>query len=349
MRETDGSVSASTAGGRKTVKLTCIPCSTQCTHHLDCDSSRGKFRGVHYDPHLAEVYAHEEGCIPSSVSLNRQSPVYLPWRFRPRSSREYREHQREVYSTFNNSKNFLENNDGGHEEWAKNQREQTFRGCDNEDGKRMEGPDCEIIVIDQERDARLASVVKKVSGEAKRLERGDLVEYLLQVVRDVFGDYGLENGPTMFECEAKLLETMVGQGHNFVLLCSVPNGLCRHKALLFKVLADVVGLSCALVTGYSNVARHQWNIITLSESIAASNSPSSSDKPESHDETYLIDPTSPYFTWTRHGSGRAKGYRTSTEVSFGHLGFTQRWFRKKRDFCEQIENLDVLAWCNLQP
>lgn len=47
------------------------------------------------------------------------------------------------------------------------------------------------------------------------------------------------------------------QGHNFMLLCQVPIGVCRHKALLFKILADIVNLNCAVITGYSTAGRHQ--------------------------------------------------------------------------------------------
>jgi transglutaminase-like putative cysteine protease len=90
-------------------------------------------------------------------------------------------------------------------------------------------------------------------------------------------------------------------------LCDVKIGLCRHKALLFKLLCDVVGLNCALVTGYSTAGRHQWNIITLDEG-----------------GDFLIDPTSPHFTWTQRGSQRTKGYRVTVDTSFGHSGLTQK-------------------------
>ncbi len=84
--------------------------------------------------------------------------------------------------------------------------------------------------------------------------------------------------------------------------CSIV--LVTPRALLFKLMSDVVGLKCALITGYSNAGRHQWNIITLSEG------------------DYLIDPTSKHFTWAKPGSVRTRGYKVSLDESLGHAGFT---------------------------
>jgi transglutaminase/protease-like cytokinesis protein 3 len=105
-----------------------------------------------------------------------------------------------------------------------------------------------------------------------------------------------------------------------MLLCSVKIGLCRHKALLFKILCDTVGIECALITGYSTGGRHQyvlsvfltlrWNIISLH------------DPKENKINSYIIDPTSPNFTWTKHGSARMKAYKITQDSSFGHGGLT---------------------------
>ncbi len=97
-----------------------------------------------------------------------------------------------------------------------------------------------------------------------------------------------------------------------MMLGSVRIGLCRHKALLFKILCDLVGLECTLVTGYSTGGRHQWNIITLK------------DPKTQEDVNYIIDPTSPHFTWTKQGSVRMKAYKIVPETSFGHGGITMK-------------------------
>lgn len=67
-----------------------------------------------------------------------------------------------------------------------------------------------------------------------------------------------------------------------MMLCSVKIGLCRHKALLFKILCDAVGLTCALITGYSTGGRHQWCVISLN------------DIKQGKMVDYIIDPTSPH-------------------------------------------------------
>jgi hypothetical protein len=95
-----------------------------------------------------------------------------------------------------------------------------------------------------------------------------------------------------------------------MMLCSVKVGLCRHKALLFKILCDYVGVECSLVTGYSTGGRHQWNIISLF------------DNKQGKSIEYIIDPTSPHFTWTKKGSARMKAYKIQQDSSFGHGGMT---------------------------
>ena len=135
----------------------------------------------------------------------------------------------------------------------------------------------------------------------------DLVESFLLLIHQALGTYGLPRGATSAEADASLYQQMVKQGHNFMLLGQVKIGLCRHKALLFKILCDHVGLDCALVTGYSTGGRHQWNIVTLADK-----------------ESYIIDHTSTHFTWTKQGSVRTKAYRVTQDTSFGHGGLTMK-------------------------
>jgi hypothetical protein len=90
-----------------------------------------------------------------------------------------------------------------------------------------------------------------------RYEGPALVEFLLKVIWCEMGDYGLPKGATSSQADDSLFNQMKEQGHNFVLLGDVKIGLCRHKALLFKILCDNVGLDCAIVTGYSTGGRHQ--------------------------------------------------------------------------------------------
>ena len=115
----------------------------------------------------------------------------------------------------------------------------------------MVDAECETIVVSLSRDKRLERILESVKREAKWYKGADKVEYLLRMVRLVLGDYGLPGGATSAQADASLFDQMKEQGHNFMLLCSIKVGLCRHKALLFKILCDYSGLECSLITGYS--------------------------------------------------------------------------------------------------
>ncbi|KAJ3240168.1 hypothetical protein HDU78_002461 [Chytriomyces hyalinus] len=236
-----------------------------------CDPDTWTFSGSQYDPYLTLLYAERDGCIPSSVVISYPKFI-IPWRYKNKRTSEI------TWKIFHLS------------------------------GDKITSADSETIVVNPNKDIRLKNVMKRAFAARNRFGSGfDMVDFLLRIVRETLGDYGLPGGPTSSDADESLFQQMTRQGHNLMLLCDVQIGLCRHKALLFKILCDVVGLNCALVTGYSTAGRHQWNIITL---------PNEGD--------FLIDPTSPHFTWTTKGSLRTRGYRVTADTSFGHSGFTQK-------------------------
>jgi hypothetical protein len=53
------------------------------------------------------------------------------------------------------------------------------------------------------------------------------------------------------------------QNTNFILLGYLTHGVCRHRALLFKYLADRLGIPSRLVRGDQNNGAHQWNVVEL--------------------------------------------------------------------------------------
>ncbi|KAI8995831.1 ethylene-responsive protein kinase Le-CTR1-domain-containing protein [Gaertneriomyces semiglobifer] len=238
--------------------------------HDECNPVEFTFTSIRFDPYITGVYAQFDGCIPSHIST-RQQAFIIPWRYKNRKSGaiSWKIFHLGVADIFN--------------------------------------ADCETIVVDPINDPTLRSAIAFVNERKKSLANEALIEFLLMTTRRYLGDYGLENGPSSETADARLFQRMLRQGHNFVRLCEVDIGLCRHKALLFKILCDVAGVSCALATGYSISGRHQWNVVTL---------------PEKGD--FLVDPTSPFFTWTKRGSWRLKGYRIGKHVSFGHAGLTQK-------------------------
>lgn len=237
-----------------------------------CDPDSWTFKGSQYDPFLTLLYAERDGCIPSSV-VTRFPKFIVPWRYKNKRTGEI------TWKIFHLT------------------------------GDKITSADSETIVVNPARDQRLRHAMRRATLAKSRFKNREinLIEHLLKIIRETLGDYGLPGGSSSSEADARLFQQMQIQGSNFMLLCDVEVGLCRHKALLFKILCDAVDVNCALVTGYSTAGRHQWNIITL---------PGLGD--------FLIDPTSPHFTWTTKGSLRTKGYRVTADTSFGHSGFTQK-------------------------
>ncbi|KAI8906020.1 ethylene-responsive protein kinase Le-CTR1-domain-containing protein, partial [Gorgonomyces haynaldii] len=235
-----------------------------------CDPQKWIFQGSEYDPTFSLLYARKDGCIGSYVKL--QDPKFIiPWRYKNRKTSAI--------------------------SWK------IIHQC----GTQVKDAESETIVVNVERDTNLVKWIQMAKQHAKIYQDADLVEALLLLIHQALGSYGLPRGATSADADASLYRQMKKQGHNFMMLGQVKIGLCRHKALLFKILCDAVDLECALVTGYSTGGRHQWNLITLADK-----------------ESYIIDPTSPHFTWTKQGSLRTKAYRVSADTSFGHGGLTMK-------------------------
>ncbi|KAJ3133037.1 hypothetical protein HK100_004763 [Physocladia obscura] len=186
-----------------------------------CNPDLWTFSGSQYDPFLTLLYAERDGCIPSSI-VTLYPKFIIPWRYKNKRTGEI------TWKVFHLS------------------------------GERITSADSETIVVNPSKDAKLRYIMKLAESEKNSFGSGfQMVEFLLKLVRETFGDYGLPGGPTSTEADASLFQQMTKQGHNLMLLCEVKIGLCRHKALLFKILCDIADLNCALVTGYSTAGRHQ--------------------------------------------------------------------------------------------
>ena len=73
--------------------------------------------------------------------------------------------------------------------------------------------------------------------------------------------------------EQALVETKQRLGSNVVPVHELLGraGVCRHRALLFKVLSDDVGLPCRLVRGdydsWSSTGAHAWNVVSVDRAL----------------------------------------------------------------------------------
>jgi hypothetical protein len=110
----------------------------------------------------------------------------------------------------------------------------------------------EIIVVDRTRDTKLRTHLEYV----RWLKRGNLppLQCATLLAQYVDQQYSPPNGRnfSLEACEA-LLEPYAGK--EILIGDIIRAGVCRHRALVFKLLADEAGLAVALVRGSS----HAWN------------------------------------------------------------------------------------------
>ncbi|XP_011032806.1 PREDICTED: serine/threonine-protein kinase CTR1-like isoform X1 [Populus euphratica] len=109
-----------------------------------------------------------------------------------------------------------------------------------------------VVLIDRFRDPGLKEVHNRVIGLSSSLSTTeDVVKHLAIVVCNLMG--GLvpnEDDNAFAECWKECTEAMKRRFRSVVLpIGSLSIGLCVHRALLFKVLADSINLPCRIVKG----------------------------------------------------------------------------------------------------
>lgn len=188
--------------------------------HFQCSSPEWKFNGNTFEPSISLLYACKDASIPSSIRLTAPNFI-VPWRYQNRTT-----HQLSWKIIHITHPTVLE-------------------------------AESETLVVSVKTDAALRNYIQTSVSYSKVYSNARLVNALLQLVQSVMGTYGSKNGSTSAQCDQHLVDIMSRNGHNFVMLGEVRTGLCRHKAMLFKVLCDASGINCALITGYSTGGRHQ--------------------------------------------------------------------------------------------
>ncbi|KAJ6690577.1 hypothetical protein OIU85_006794 [Salix viminalis] len=109
-----------------------------------------------------------------------------------------------------------------------------------------------VVLIDRFRDPGLKEVHNRVIGLSSSLSRTeDAVKHLANVVCNLMGGVVHNEDDNAFaECWKECTNVMKRRLGSVVLpIGSLSIGLCVHRALLFKVLADSINLPCRIVKG----------------------------------------------------------------------------------------------------
>eukprot|EP01083_Nonionella_stella_P098466 276918_1 len=130
----------------------------------------------------------------------------------------------------------------------------------------------EIIVVDSRNDPALRKTVDAMQAMMSSVDSAEArVRVLSMFVSSSLG--GCDNrpadeGPTLLDelCLRDITSIRAQRASNVVPLGALAYGVCRHRAILFKYLADatVPRVPCALVRGYrqgkTGVYPHAWNL-----------------------------------------------------------------------------------------
>ncbi|XP_057860155.1 serine/threonine-protein kinase CTR1 isoform X2 [Cryptomeria japonica] len=111
-----------------------------------------------------------------------------------------------------------------------------------------EGVRADAILVDSEKDIKLAKLKELTVALVKGLSSNPalIIRKIAEVVSDFYGGPVSEAGVGKYLIDdgASLADSF-----EFQLLGKIKNGLCRPRAMLFKVLADAVGLRSKLLVG----------------------------------------------------------------------------------------------------
>ncbi|KAG8386801.1 hypothetical protein BUALT_Bualt03G0186600 [Buddleja alternifolia] len=112
----------------------------------------------------------------------------------------------------------------------------------------VEGVGADVILVDVEKDKKLSMLKQLIVTLVKGLNRNPpaMIKKIAGLVSDVYKQQNLELSPK----KAALKETLhLSENRGVQMLGQIKHGSCRPRAILFKVLADAVGLESRLVVG----------------------------------------------------------------------------------------------------
>jgi len=134
----------------------------------------------------------------------------------------------------------------------------------------------ELIVVDPRTDRKLRAMASAVLRRVEVLLGGATEASVLNVPK-IYAAVALEAvyyklRPPKIEFDSwykvvdeHMRKLMLESGSNKIALGDVEFGVCRHGALLFKYLCDVIELECSVIRGDAGSEPHVWNILTIKD------------------------------------------------------------------------------------
>ncbi|CAH9148686.1 unnamed protein product, partial [Cuscuta epithymum] len=126
--------------------------------------------------------------------------------------------------------------------------------------------DFEVVIVNQKIDPSLEELIQIahcIALDSPTDQIGLLVQRLAELVIEQLGGQVKDANIILTRWMERSMELRTSLHTSVLPIGSLNIGLSRHRALLFKVLADHVGIPCRLVKGYTGVEDDAINIIKL--------------------------------------------------------------------------------------
>ncbi|MBD5402427.1 hypothetical protein HDR58_06460 [bacterium] len=122
----------------------------------------------------------------------------------------------------------------------------------------------EVITIDKELDVYLQNAINYVKQNTVQMSEKKKLKFIYNLMLDISGD-----AQKAVERSELLGNRAAGEERLLGKIFEHGAAVCRHKALMFKILADEVGIKTRILRGnmmdFGGVGRHVWNEVKLKD------------------------------------------------------------------------------------
>ena len=122
----------------------------------------------------------------------------------------------------------------------------------------------EVLLVDASTDAPLAALIERARLDAAKAEPAAAAAALATIVSDALGGAVDYEEYAHYDCRGAVADAKARAASDVVPLGALARGGARHRALLYKVLADRCGVACELrACGRARGAhaRHAWVVL----------------------------------------------------------------------------------------